>query len=146
VTLEPRVVEQRLKKLDETIRRLEPLAAIPREAFIADFRIHWAAERGIQLAAEAALDITNHILAGHFDRFPETNEQGLDALLETGVISAHTRARLRGFGRFRNILVHGYLELDVGQVYDHLQRIPADLGAFVQDVVHWLAGAGTTAT
>ena len=145
MTLEPRVVEQRLKKLDETLRRLEPMAATPREAFLADFRTHWAAERGIQLAAEAALDIANHILAGHFDRFPETNEQGLDALLETGVISPATRARLRGFGRFRNILVHGYLDLDIGHVYDHLQQVPADLRAFIQDVAAWLANVGMAA-
>jgi uncharacterized protein YutE (UPF0331/DUF86 family) len=141
MTLEPCIVEQRLKKLDETIRRLEPLAAIPRDAFVADFRTHWAAERGIQLAAEAVLDIANHILAGHFDRFPETNEQGLDALQETGVITPQTRARLRGFGGFRNILVHGYLNLDIGQVYDHLQQVPADLDAFIGDVAGWLAAA-----
>jgi uncharacterized protein YutE (UPF0331/DUF86 family) len=140
MTLEPRVVEQRLKKLEETIRRLAPLATIPRDAFLADFRIHWAAERGIQLAAEAVLDIANHILAAHFERFPETHEQSLDALAQTGVIAPQTRARLRGFGGFRNILVHGYLDLDIGQVYDHLQQVPADLGAFVRDVAGWLAG------
>lgn len=100
MTLEPRIVEQRLKKLDETIRRLEPLAAIPREAFLADFRTHWAAERGIQLAAEAVLDISNHILAGHFDRFPETHEQDLDALRDTGVISPADPCPPAGFRWF----------------------------------------------
>jgi uncharacterized protein YutE (UPF0331/DUF86 family) len=140
MTLEPTVIEERLKRLDETIRRLAPLAAMPRDTYVADFRTHWAAERGIQLAAEAVLDIANHILAGHFARFPDTNEQSLDGLLEAQVISAQTRARLRGFGGFRNILVHGYLELDSGQVYDHLQQLPADLHAFIQDVAGWLAG------
>jgi uncharacterized protein YutE (UPF0331/DUF86 family) len=141
VTLEPSVVEQRLKRLREIIGRLEPLAASPREAFLADFRTQWAAERGIQLAAEIVLDVASHILAARFDRFPETNEQALDALLETGVISEATRARLRGFGGFRNVLVHGYLDLDSGQVHAHLQRVPADLAAFLKEVSDWLDGA-----
>lgn len=140
MTLEPNVITRRLQSLRETLRRLEPLTTTPRADFIADFRTHWAAERGIQLAAEAVLDIASHILAGHFDRFPETNEQSLDALFEAGVIAPATRVRLRGFGGFRNILVHGYLDLDVGQVYDHLQQLPADLDAFIRDVASWLAG------
>lgn len=142
MTFEPSVVEQRLKRLGEIIRRLEPLAASPRETFLGDFRTQWAAERGIQLAAEIVLDVANHILAARFDRFPETNEQTLDALLDAGVISEATRARLRGFGGFRNVLVHGYLDLDSGQVHAHLQRVPADLAAFLQDVSDWLGGRG----
>lgn len=140
--LEPSVVEQRLKRLREIIGRLESLAASPREAFLADFRTQWAAERGIQLAAEIVLDVASHILAARFDRFPETNEQTLDALLEPGVISEATRARLRGFGAFRNVLLHGYLDLDSGQVHAHLERVPADLAAFLRDVSDWLAGPG----
>ncbi len=140
MTLEPGIIDQRLKKLRETIGRLEPLATTPREEFLADFRTSWAAERGIQLAAEAVLDIATHILAGHFGRYPETNERALEELLENRVISAETRARLRGFGGSRNVLVHAYLDLDAAQVYDHLQRIPADLRAFVADVTDWLSG------
>ena len=140
MTLEPNVITRRLQSLRETLGRLEPLATTPRADFVADWRTHWAAERGIQLAAAAVLDIANHILAGHFERFPDTNEQSLDALLEARVISPGTRVRLRGFGGFRNILVHAYLDLDVGQVYDHLQQLPADLDAFIRDVASWLAG------
>lgn len=139
MTLEPNVIARRLQSLRETVKRLEPLASTPRAEFIAEVRTHWAAERGIQLAAEAVLDIASHILAGHFDRFPETNEQSLDALLETGVLAPETRNRLRGFGGFRNILVHNYLDLDLGQVYDHLQQLPADLDTFIHDITGWLA-------
>ncbi|AUB84382.1 DUF86 domain-containing protein [Candidatus Thiodictyon syntrophicum] len=101
MTLEPNIIIRRLQSLRETLRRLEPLATTPRDDFVADFRTYWAAGRGIQLAAEAVLDIASHFLAGHFDRFPETNEESLDALLEAGVIAPATRARLRGFGGVR---------------------------------------------
>jgi len=145
MTFERSVIEERLKKLREVLENLEPLRSCPVDEFVSDCRVHWAAERGMQLAAEIVLDVASHILAAVFRTFPETNEGALDALAGHGVISGELHGRLRGLGGLRNVLVHAYLRLDERQVHQHLQSLPLDLTEFIRQVIAWLAGRGYTA-
>ena len=45
---------------------------------------------------------------------------------------------MQGFGGFRNILVHHYLDIDEGQVYEYLQKAPSVLNRFSREVFEWL--------
>jgi uncharacterized protein YutE (UPF0331/DUF86 family) len=82
MTFERATIEERLKKLRECTGRLDDIRTTPREEFTRNFRHYWLAERGLQLAAEIVFDVANHILAGVFGRYPETNEESLDGLLD----------------------------------------------------------------
>ena len=62
MVLRPDAVRERLVKLEEVISRLKEIE--PR-ALREDFRHAWAAERGLQLAAEIIFDVGNHILSAH---------------------------------------------------------------------------------
>lgn len=57
---------RRLAKLEEVVTRLREVAAVSRDDFLRDYRSQWLAERGLELAAQAVLDIGNHVLAGEF--------------------------------------------------------------------------------
>ena len=138
MTFEAATVEQRLKRLREYVARIEEIAATPRETFVADYKQYWLAERGLQLTAEIVLDVANHILAAVFHMYPETNEEALDGLCESGVISKDAREGLQGFGGLRNILVHDYLAVDASQILNHLQKAPEALQNFSREVLAWL--------
>lgn len=138
MTFEQASVEQRLKKLHQLQQNLQEIAAVSRDQFVADYRQYWLAERGLQLAAEAVLDIAHHILAAVFGRFPETNEAALDGLRDCQVISAKWHSQLKGFGGLRNVLVHGYLDIDETQIYEHAQKAPEVLRGFSREIVAWM--------
>jgi uncharacterized protein YutE (UPF0331/DUF86 family) len=138
MTFEATTVEQRLKKLREYVVRLEDIARTPKDTFVADYRQQWLAERGLQLCAEIVLDIANHILAAVYHRYPETNEEALDALRQSGVVTEAARAGLQGFGGLRNVLVHDYLAVDASQIYNHIQKAPPALHRFSREVLEWL--------
>jgi len=138
MTFEADTVEQRLKRLREYVVHIEEITGTPREKFVSDYREYWVAERGLQLAAEVVFDIANHILAAVFHLYPETNEGALDALHESAVISADLREEMQGLGGFRNILVHRYLDIDEGQVYEYLQKAPSVLNRFSREIFEWL--------
>jgi uncharacterized protein YutE (UPF0331/DUF86 family) len=103
------------------------------------FRDGWVAERGLQLAAEVVLDIGNHILSAHFGVTAKDYEDIITQLAAHGVIDDHVRARLKGLGGFRNVLVHGYLRVDPERVAAHLAGAPADFSSFAAAVRTWLA-------
>ena len=127
MTLRPEVVRERLRKLREIVSNLESLQRIPRQELVTSFRNYWVAERGLELAAESVFDIGNHVLAGRFNFSSPTYEEIPQKLFEKKVISEDLRDRLRGLGGFRNILVHGYLDVDHALLYGFLRD---ELGCF----------------
>ena len=131
-------VRERLLRLEEVVSRLEELqreGIDPR----GDFRQAWLAERGLQLAAEIALDVGNHILSAHFGVSAKDYEDILAQLASNNVLPTELHARLKGMGGFRNVLVHDYLRLDPRVVGEHLERAPVDFSAFSMAVRSWLA-------
>jgi uncharacterized protein YutE (UPF0331/DUF86 family) len=79
-----------------------------REAFLADRRALNSAKYLLIVAAEAALDICNHVAARRGGRSPEDYADCIAILAEIGAIDDVLRQRLVRMARFRNLLVHLY--------------------------------------
>ena len=130
MVLRPEAIKERLLRLEEVISHLEQLGTPGEQDLRADFRTAWLAERGLQLAAEIAFDVGNHILSAHFGASARDYEDILEQLGERGVIDADLRDRFRGLGGFRNILVHGYLAVDPIRVHAAVTQRLGDLERF----------------
>ena len=96
MTLRPRALEARLRRLKEVARRLRRYRERGVEALARDEDLPWLVERGLQLGCEIVLDSANHIVAGGFGRTVETYEQMLDVLAVEAVIGADLRADSAG--------------------------------------------------
>lgn len=138
MVLRVEALRERLAKLEEVIGRLREVAAVDRDDFLRDYRRQWLAERGLELAAQAVLDIGNHILAGEFGESATEYEGIVRGLGARGVLSTALGKRLQGLGGFRNILVHGYLGIDAEKVYAALQRSGRDFTDFEAEILAWL--------
>ncbi len=119
---------------------LEDLGPVRAEDLRGDVRLRWAVERGLPSDLSVVFNVADHILAGAFGIRAETYEESLDLLLARGVISEATRRALAGSGGFRNVLVHGYVRVEVGRVADALANAPSTFRSFVADVRAWLEG------
>jgi len=131
-------VTRRLKRLEEVLAKLRERAGITFEEFREDTDAQWIIERGLEIASSAILDIGNHILAGAYQTSVEEYEQILEKLREKRVISGDLYRELRGLGGFRNILVHGYLNLDLELVYEHYKKALDTFPRFIGEIERWL--------
>ena len=113
------VVRRHLLALDEAVRQLRRHAGRPLTALLADPDERWAVERGLQLCAQNVLDIATH-LAASAGRDAQDYTSAIDALRELGVLPGEFALRFRGIAGFRNVLVHGYLGVDVARVHAFL--------------------------
>ena len=84
-----------------------------------------------------AADIALHILAGTGSSAPETYAEALSGLAGAGVIPTPLGARLAAAVRLRNILVHGYLDVDHGRLFDELDWIEST-EEFAAAIESWL--------
>lgn len=63
-----------------------------------------------------------------------------DKLAAEGVMSDELQSDLAGLGGFRNVLVHGYLELDTETVAASHRAAPRQFSRFRLEVEEWLEG------
>jgi uncharacterized protein YutE (UPF0331/DUF86 family) len=123
--------------MEQSLRTLRSLRGRGRDAFLYDEVVQDRAERHAQLLAQACADIALHILAGTGAAAPETYADALSALGAAGVIPSHLGEHLAQAVRLRNILVHGYLDIDHGRLFDELDWIEST-EAFAAAINHWL--------
>jgi uncharacterized protein YutE (UPF0331/DUF86 family) len=97
----------------------------------ADVRELRFVEHTLQIAIQAALDVASHIVSDNRLGEPRTNRELFDLLGRHGWLPPPLVDVLRDMGGFRNILVHGYAEVDVNVVCDVLDHHLPDFEAFV---------------
>ncbi|MCZ7546861.1 MAG: DUF86 domain-containing protein [Anaerolineae bacterium] len=101
-----------------------------------------AVERLLQLCAQVCIDIANYLIAQLDLRTPDEQTNIFIILGQEKIIPFDLAERMTGLVRFRNILVHEYVQIDDRQVYRHLKENLGDFEAFAQAVFdRFVAGA-----
>lgn len=100
-------VEQRVSKLKDLAPRLDSF-----EEYVSSRDNMDIAERNIQVAIEACLDIGKIIIANQDLAEPSDNKGIFSVLAGAGIITKESLSFLMPMAGTRNILVHGYDRID----------------------------------
>lgn len=133
------LVEKKLAFIETCLRELRREAHLDRIAV--DLRELRFVEHTLQIAIQAAMDAAAHIVSDERLGEPSTNRQLFDLLARHGILPADLATKLGRMAGFRNILVHGYAEVDPRIVEDVVRHHLGDLDAFVLTVRTWLGAA-----
>lgn len=106
------VVRRHLLALDTALATLDRHRGLTASELVADREKLWVVERGLQLCAQNALDAATHLAATAGRDVPDY-ASAIDRLAELGILPQDFAARFRAIAGFRNVLVHGYLEVDL---------------------------------
>ena len=90
-------------------------------------------ERGLQLCAQNALDIATHIAASKGLDVPDY-ASAIDELGRLGVLDHGFTRGFRNVAGFRNVLVHGYLEVDFDLLHTLLNERLGDFESFASSI------------
>ena len=126
------LVAKKLALIETCVQQLRTLARA--EAIRTDIREQRFVEHTLQIAIQSALDVASHIVSDERLGEPETNRDLFDLLVRAKKLPDELASSLRDMAGFRNILVHGYQEVDLGIVEDVLQHHLTDLLDFVSNV------------
>lgn len=122
------LVEKRLAVIDACVADLRRLARV--DQLETDVRERRFVEHTLQIAIQAALDVASHIVSDRRLGEPATNRELFLLLERDGWIAPELRGRLADMAGFRNVLVHGYDDVDLMIVRDVLTNHLDDLGRF----------------
>jgi len=126
------LVAKKLALIETCVEQLRTMARP--ESLRTDVREQRFVEHTLQIAIQAALDVASHIVSDERLGEPETNRELFDLLVRGGRLPETLASSLRDMAGFRNILVHGYQDVDLGIVEDVLVHHLDDLLDFVTAV------------
>jgi len=131
------VVEKRTRKIKEVIRRLKEIKEKGKESFLSDWMLQDAAIRNFEVGIECLIDIGNHIISEKKWETPESYREVVKILEKHGVIPPSFSPIAEKMISFRNILVHEYLYVDPGKVYENLSLIK-DMEMFLKYLLDYI--------
>jgi uncharacterized protein YutE (UPF0331/DUF86 family) len=127
------VVRRHLAALDEALQGLRPHQQCSIEQLRTNRDLRWVVERGLHLAAQNVLDISTHVAAslGHD---VADYAAAVDRLGDAEILPRAFAQRFRSVAGFRNVVVHGYLEIDLNVLHRILQTGLDDFVEFAEHV------------
>lgn len=127
-----------LQRLGEQSAHLRARAAEDREELLHDEARLSGTKYRFVTAVEAVLDISHHLLASELWGPAEDSAAAVRLLARHGVIDEQLADTLAAAVGFRNVLVHGYAEIDDRRVVANLDLI-GDFDAFTSQVRGWVS-------
>ncbi len=131
-------IEAKLRELGKYVRLLKEYRMQSRNSLEKDLTLRGAVERYMQLAIEIVIEIGEMIIAKQGFRKPETYREVIEILGEEGILKKKFAKKFSPAAGFRNILIHRYGEIDIDELYSHLQKDLEDFDIFAQQVARHL--------
>lgn len=113
---------------------MHDLKQVPLDEYLGDENLQAVVERRLQLSIQVCMDIAGYLIAQLGLRSPEEPENIFVVLGREQILAADLADRMVGMVRFRNILVHDYLEIDSAIVHIHLADELNDFAQFAQTI------------
>ena len=128
-----KLIRRHLAALREALLLLERHVGRTAEQLRSDPELRWIVERGLQLCVQNALDVATHLTtAAGLDA--QDYATAVDRLAELSILPPDFAARLRKIAGFRNVLVHGYLQVDAGILESALKEGRSELSDFADHI------------
>jgi uncharacterized protein YutE (UPF0331/DUF86 family) len=137
--VDERRVRRLLQRISEDLTYLGARAAADRAAIRGDVDRLAALKYVFVTAIEGCLDVAQHLCASEGWGPPATNAEALRLLGRHGVIPPELGDSLARAVGLRNVLVHGYADVDDDLVVAQLDRV-GEIERFVASVSHWAGG------
>ena len=130
-------ISKRIERIDETLKRLEQIKELSLDNFLNDWKSQDATLHNLQIAIEGCLDTGNHILSSIGSKAPETYVQIVEILVSEKILPSDFAETAKNMVKFRNLVVHEYLHIDLKKVYSFLSSIE-DIRKFVKYLVIYI--------
>ncbi len=117
-------MQERLLRLDANVRELERFRRrYTREDVRGEPHLEWALRYGLLEAIQIVIDLSCHLVSDKNLGAPTSYAECVDLLRRAGILDDHLADVITGMVGLRNILVHEYLSVDSGRLYELLDRL-----------------------
>ena len=130
----------RIREIRKHLEILEKyFKGLSEKELIKDDRLNAEAERHLEIAIQACIDIANHIIASYGLIRPEKEaSEAFTSLAKEDIIPEDFVDTMVKMTAYRNVIVHGYLDVDRRITYDNIQNHLVDISQFAKYIEEFL--------
>lgn len=132
------ILGARLQQMRTILRNLDDAGPVDRARLEAEPLTRAAVERFVQALVDLAVDINAHVAVSELDEAPVTARESFVAAARSGAIDESLASSLTPAAGLRNVLVHGYVEIDVGKVASAVPEVQRLFSDYVSQVARFL--------
>jgi len=114
---------KRIERIEEALRHLEEIKRYSISEFTKDWKLHDSALHNFQIAIEGCLDIGNYIISSIGKYSPTTYIEIVEILVKENILPLDFSDIAKNMVKFRNLIVHEYLYINLERVYSFLEKI-----------------------
>jgi len=118
---------------------LDRLGTIDADRFAREFATQLVVERIVSQLVDLAAGINAHVVTVEVGESPPDVRRSFDAVADLGLIDRDLAERLGPSAGLRNVLVHAYVDLDVGLLVAAVPLATEQYGEYVRQVAGWAA-------
>ncbi len=134
----PDKIAKMVSEMRKALARLQYHKTLDKETFFIDPDKISSAKYNFVIAIESAIDICNHVISQNGYRIPDDYADTFQILGEHGVFETDFINDLKEMAKFRNRLIHIYMEVDNEQVYNILLTRLDDFNTFLDRIAIFL--------
>ena len=131
-------VNLRLEKLREFVDILRTLKGVTARDLISDVDKRAKAERFLQLAIEACVDIAELLIVDQRLPAPDDSAESIEILGNEKIVDSQFAKSFAKAVGLRNILVHDYVDIDYGIIADKVNNRLDDFDRFAREIAKFL--------
>ncbi len=129
------LTEKKLRRIESFLREIErEVAPLDYAAFSKNIVFKRFIERNIELAIEQMIGVCKHFVSGLDLQEPETYAQCFEALGESGVMSYDDVQIFQSMAGYRNMIIHGYDDIDDAITYGIYKNRLKDFRIFIHTI------------
>jgi uncharacterized protein YutE (UPF0331/DUF86 family) len=128
----------KLRNMKKYVDFLKSYRDISKEKLNDDYLLRSAIERNFQLALESALDIGEIIISMKDLEKPEDYKEIIEILGRENILPREFAKKFAPAAGFRNILVHKYTDVDIDELYEHLEHDLTDFDFFADCIARFV--------
>lgn len=128
------VIENKISANRKYLKILKRYKVYSRQEIEENVDIRGAVERYLYLAAQAAIDLAEAVIAYKGFRKPTTMSEAFYILNEEEIVSGELTEKMVRMVGFRNIMAHDYEKVNYDIVYDVLQNRLTDVAEFIERI------------
>ncbi len=135
-------IQRRVQVVQRYAHKLDEMARLDTDRFLADEHLPASAERYLQIACEACLEIGLLVISGLNLRRPVEYDEIPAILTEAGFMGAEYGPHIERIIKVRDLLIHGYTSIEPHALHNHLSARSQDLQFFAGQATNFVRRFG----
>lgn len=138
--LDKELINLRIDVIERNLAEIKDITAEGYSNLMSNYRNELASKQALLESIEDCIDISNHIISVQGLRRPVDYKDIFLILGENHILDENLSRKMQEMAKFRNVLVHRYINLENERLFKLMQTETQDFRGFIKQILSYMEG------